>query len=439
MKQTLRELAHQVQSSSNMLIILLRIVASFTIPSFFLAAGCTRSDSPSGSTSAACCDTSASPIFLQSKLDDDDGDGNPFDEDYPTINDEDDDIHDHTWILDDNGTYHLFFHNEGLVSGCDIEHYTSSDLKNLSYVGIALRNNPGGWDSYALWAPHVIKHGNTYFMFYTGTTGPGGDPFAKQRIGLAISHDLITWTRFPANHCPGTTGDGCIYECKECWTTWGEEPGSYNQQCRDPFVIWDPDSRSWLMFATAKSTNQFGVVTVASSANLIHWTGEGFIDATRRLASGTGAQTTGGQAENPHIMSYGGTHYLLFSDWHDPEDSVSVPNPRTFVQYATSSTLAADSSGSINWTYRGYTPDPGVNAIEVLSLRGNIWIMSQSIANERSGSYDHRRHLRLKCVMWGNHFAFDTWNLRLPCWITGPAINPMSVEASMRTPEVTDP
>lgn len=413
--------------------LLIKIAASIVIISCFLSAGCTGTEPPAGSTAAECCDTSAAPIFLQSKLDDDDGDGNPFDEDYPTINDEDDDIHDHTWIQDETGIYHLFFHNEGLVSGSDIEHYTSSDLKNLNYVGVALRHNPGGWDSYALWAPHVIKHGNNYFMFYTGTTGPGGDPQAKQRIGLAVSTDLMTWKRFPVNYCPGTTGDGCIYECNECWTTWGGTADSYNQQCRDPFVIWDPVNRHWVMFATAKSINQFGVVTVAYSMNLINWTGAGFIDATRRLASGIGAQTTGGQAENPHIMSHDGTHYLLFTDWHDPEDSASVHNPRTFVQYATSSTLAADSSGSNNWTYRGYTPDPGVNAIEVLRLSGNVWVMSQSIANERSGYEDRRRQLRLKCVIWGNHFSFDTWNLKLPCGIARPAFNPMALDASART------
>ena len=45
-----------------------------------------------GPAAFVCCDTAASPVFLMSKIDDDDGDGNPLDEDFPTINDEDDDI-----------------------------------------------------------------------------------------------------------------------------------------------------------------------------------------------------------------------------------------------------------------------------------------------------------------------------------------------------------
>ena len=392
------------------------------------ALGC--EDTPAGSRKTVCCDKSASPTFLHSKTDDDDGDGNPLDEDFPTINDEDDDIADHAWFKDGYGSYHLFFHTEDHGSGSYIEHYTSTGLQSLDYVGPALRVNPGGWDSHSLWAPHIVKSGSTYFMFYTGTDGPAGDPKTKQRIGLATSTDLLTWTRVPINNCPGTSGDGCVYECNECWTTWGGPPGSYNQQCRDPFVIRDSVNERWVMFATAKSRNQFGVVTVAYSTNLTAWTGAGFINATRRLETGIGGQMTGGQSENPFVMSHKGTHYLLFTDWQDPEDSVSVHSPRTIAQYATSSTLTADSLGSIDWTYRGYIPDPGVNAIEVLRLSGGTWIMSQSISNERSGYWPRRRQLRLKCVGWNDDFTFDTSNVNFHCGTAGQAIIPPAVEDS---------
>jgi hypothetical protein len=180
------------------------------------------------------------------------------------------------------------------------------------------------------------------------------------------------------------------------------------------------------MFATAKSTNQFGVVAVAYSTDLKEWTGAGYIDATRRLATGIGGQPTGGQSENPHIMSHEGTHYLLFADWQDPEDSLSVQAPRTVTQYATSPTLTADPSGSMNWTYRGYTPDPGVNAIEVQRVNGDTWIMSQSVFNPSSGDFDHRRELRLKCVIWGDSFSFRTSNVKFPS--VGSVLSPVGVE-----------
>jgi len=394
----------------------------------FLAAGC---DSiPLDSPANVCCDDSADPIFLHSKIDDDDGDGMILDEDFPAIDDEDDDIADHAWIRDAGGLYHLFFQTEDHGFGSHIEHYISQDLQNLEYAGPALYKNQNGWDSHGLWAPHVIKNGNTYYMFYTGGDGPGGDPLTRQRIGLATSTDLMTWTRYPTNNCPGAAGDGCIYECNECWTTWGYEPGSFNQQCRDPFITWDPAGQRWVMFVTAKSDNQHGVVTVAYSMNLTDWKGAGFIDATRRLESGTGGQTTGGQAENPFVMSQGGTHYLLFTDWQDPEDSVTTIDPRTITQYATSSNLTADTLGSPHWIYRGYIPDPGVNAIEVLRIGSDAWIMSQSISNERSGYWPLRRNLRLKCVIWDGNFGFGTSNVRFDCATTGYSISPTAV----RTP-----
>ena len=148
------------------------------------------------------CSPSADDVFLKSKAD----------------GDTDDDIADHAWVRDEAGVYHLFFQNEGvLAGGSDIEHYTSTDLKSLQYVGLALIK-AGSWESHGLWAPYVVRSGATYWMFYTGTEGLGPD--SKQRIGVATSTDLTNWTRFPINNCPGTSGDGCIYECDESWTTW---------------------------------------------------------------------------------------------------------------------------------------------------------------------------------------------------------------------------
>jgi hypothetical protein len=212
------------------------------------------------------------------------------------------------------------------------------------------------------------------------------------------------------------TGDGCVYDCNEPWTMWAT-PGSYNRQCRDPFVTWDEAQARWVMFATAKSTNGYGVVTVAYSDDLRNWRGAGYIDATRRLDGGTGAQTTGGQAENPFVISRGGKHYLLFSDWRDHEDDCTKPNPRTLVQYAVSTELTADAEGGHNWLYRGRTHDPGVNAIEVQRLGADIWIMSQSVSNPNCCDHPlHRRDLRLRQIVWGEGDQFTTTGmLTLPC------------------------
>lgn len=399
----------------------------FLILILVLVVGCTGKSSPSQDTDVCTvqCSPGAGPALLASKPDDDDGDGNPRDEDFPRINDEDDDISDHTWVEDKSGVHHLFFHNEAIVAPNAIEHYTTTDFRSLDYVGVALRPDPNGWES-GLWAPHIVEHDGTYYMFYTANEGSGPD--SKQRIGLATSTDLYTWTRYPINNCPGTSGDGCLYECDEPWTTWGAATGTWNQQCRDPFVIWDETNQYWLMFATTKSTNGYGVVTVSRSANLTQWIGAGFIDATRRLAGGVGAQTTGGQCENPFIMTHDGTNYLLFADWNDEEDSLDVQPPRTQAQYATSNTLDVDSTGSANWIYRGYIPDPAVNAIEVQVINGNLWLMSQRIANPLHPYHERRGELVLKCVEWRANFTFGTSDVTFRCATTSRAPSPVAIE-----------
>jgi hypothetical protein len=166
------------------------------------------------------------------------------------------------------------------------------------------------------------------------------------------------------------------------------------------------------MFLTSKGLDDHGFVTVAYSHDLIDWTGVGFIEATGRIETGILGQPTGGQAENPFVISRDGTYLLLFTDWQDQEDSLTTIDPRTITQYATSSSLDADTLGSPCWTYRGYIPDPGVNAIEVLHPGGDTWIMSQSISNERSGYWPLRRNLRLRCIIWENSFDFRTSNIR---------------------------
>src|SRR5262245_26445743 len=75
------------------------------------------------------CTPTTAPVFLASKLDDDDGDGRPDDENHPAVDDEDDDIADHAWIQDRYGAYHLFFQNEDRGVGSDIEHYVTTDLQ----------------------------------------------------------------------------------------------------------------------------------------------------------------------------------------------------------------------------------------------------------------------------------------------------------------------
>ena len=42
-----------------------------------------------------------------------------------------------------------------------------------------------------LWAPHIIKKGDTYYMYYCG----GHPDHGKYQINLATSKDLYEWKR----------------------------------------------------------------------------------------------------------------------------------------------------------------------------------------------------------------------------------------------------
>ncbi len=371
------------------------------------------------------CNLAVAPTFLESKNDPD----------------TDDDIADHAWMRDDSGRFHLYFQTEDQGSGDFLEHYTSTDLTALTYVGPALQQTAGGWDSYGLWAPHVVKNpaDGLYYLFYAGVTGPGSNPASEQRIGVATSSDLTSWTKLPVNNCSGTTGDGCVYECDEPWTLWGNG-GGYNDQCRDPFVIWDSGNSRWLLFATTQLNNTViggpwtQGVTVAASTDLRTWTGLGYIKATKRQwtsEGGVGAQLTGGMSENPFVTEYNGDYYLFFTDYNDLEDPWWVTNPRTMVQYASSPTLDADAGGSLNWAYRGYTRDPGVNATEIQRVEGDTWLMTHSIvANPYSGYREtHLRDLRLKRIVWQEDGTFTTSNLtNLACRVPSADINPGAAE-----------
>lgn len=368
--------------------------------------------------SNTACNASAQPTFLESKAD----------------ADSDDDIADHAWIQDDSGLYHLFFQNEDLGQGDYIEHYTSSNLLSLQYVGPALLQNAEAWDSHGLWAPHVIKNpsDNLYYMFYAGVTASGSDPNAVQRIGLATSPDLITWTKYAGNNCEDATGEGCVYDCSESWTRWGlGQP--YDSQCRDPFVIRDEDNNRWLMFMTVNSNVGAPVgqmVAVAQSSDLINWSGAGYVQASKRLwanQGGVAGQLTGNIAENPLVTKYNNNYYLFFTDYSDEEDYYNVPNPRTQIQYISSTDLNVDASGSLNWLYRGYIPDPGVNASEIIVPYNDSWIMSQSVSpNGFSGDWPaHTRDLRLKRMIWNEDGTFSTSKLtKLSCRVASAEINP---------------
>ena len=102
-----------------------------------------------------------------------------------------------------NGVYHLF---HLIIPNHDyIAHAISTDgiswrrVDNALFVG-----HPGAWDDDMLWTMHATRRGNLYYLFYTGLAIR--DRGMIQKIGIAISDDLIRWEKrktgnFPIGSC----------------------------------------------------------------------------------------------------------------------------------------------------------------------------------------------------------------------------------------------
>ena len=98
-----------------------------------------------------------------------------------------------------NGVYHLF---HLIIPNHDyIAHAVSKDgiswkrTKNALFVG-----HPGEWDDDMIWTMNVSREGDHFYMYYTGLQRK--DRGKVQKIGMAISNNLLQWTKINGDHKP---------------------------------------------------------------------------------------------------------------------------------------------------------------------------------------------------------------------------------------------
>lgn len=73
----------------------------------------------------------------------------------------------------------------------------SDDLRRWERGRVILRAEDGAdWERGGLYKPYLVKEGDTFYLYYNAKTT--GSPWFEQ-TGVAISKDLETWTRHPAN------------------------------------------------------------------------------------------------------------------------------------------------------------------------------------------------------------------------------------------------
>jgi hypothetical protein len=236
-------------------------------------------------------------------------------------------------LVKKDGVYHLFYirHNDLLppwATEVDFGHAISTDLYRWTNLPPVLGIDPSGWDNEHVWAPSVVQWNGFWWMFYTGVSDFPGQLNGTQRIGVAVSSDLMTWNR--ASGQPIWSNASA-----PSWAWWA--PQNAGMACRDPFVMPDPNAPGqWLMYYTASpaSDSLATVVAVArSTGQPDEWTDVKPLWITHR------SMTFNQLTESPHLFVHNGRWFMFITS--------NAGQPLTFF---TSSDPIGDPPA---WTYRG--------------------------------------------------------------------------------------
>lgn len=281
------------------------------------------------------------------------------------------------WTPSGSWTFHLFYirQNQRMNAnntGKNIGHQVSNDLANWDWPRsqaadtMAIRTRAGRFDSLHVWAPTIVQHGLTYYMFYTGV-----DKDQKQRIGLATSTDLLSWTQTDS-----------VLEVNSSQMPWAEPiplGPRYGgaAQLRDPYVMADPDvPGDWLMYfvTVSKAYSPGMVVGVARShGDFTSWGSSFPLPATHH----PWPADTSFVVESPHAF-YRGSKWWVFSTvngdsvWansnaYSPTDTVSASTRWTPTQKLWTLVPPDQAGWFYYWHATEYLQMSAVNDIEYLA------------------------------------------------------------------------
>jgi beta-xylosidase len=198
-------------------------------------------------------------------------------------------VNDHTFVQGPDNRWHLF----GITHEKPFDYNRDPATRLAHATAISLMQKPwhaeppilkADWERYEeflLWAPYVIKHEGTYYMFVCS----GDKTSHHYRLELITSPDLATWTRSPANPIVIDGFDG-----------------------RDPMVL--RVGEQWVLYYTATSTPDGGnhIVVSLTSKDLVHWSNRKVVFTHPRVG------TFGGPTESPFVVHRGDRYYLFVCD-----------------------------------------------------------------------------------------------------------------------------
>lgn len=193
-----------------------------------------------------------------------------------------------------------------------IGHAVSRDLDTWTVLPDPLPPAaPGSFDDLATWTGSVVWSGGRWCLYYTGVSTVD----SRQRIGMAVSDDLLTWSRRPM-----------AFESDPRWY----EPEDW----RDPWVYRAADG--WHMLTCARANRGAvdgrGVIGHATSPDGLRWTARSpvsepgeyaqlevpqrvRIGGRWRIVFSAGARDhSAARLARPGVVAEGGTHYLDAAD-----------------------------------------------------------------------------------------------------------------------------
>jgi beta-fructofuranosidase len=177
------------------------------------------------------------------------------------------------WFARNDGQHHIFYLQALRALGqpalrhhnATIGHAVSSDAREWHVLPDAIRPGAeGSWDDLATWTGSAIGHQGRWYMLYTGVKR--AEQGLVQRIGLAVSDDLISWEKHAGNP---------VLEADPRWYEMLDQQRWRDQSWRDPWLFRCSEDDLFHVLVTARSPfgspDGAGVLGHARSADLVDW------------------------------------------------------------------------------------------------------------------------------------------------------------------------
>jgi predicted GH43/DUF377 family glycosyl hydrolase len=216
----------------------------------------------------------------------------------------------HPQVVYSGDQFYMFYvhYDENRPPNACIDLATSQD----GLVWTRHKENPvlfptsGEWDSSRVSYHTIIKVGDIYHMYYTGTAAHGP---ANCRIGKATSDDLVNWKKHP---------DNPVFE--------HERGNSGGRQIQVPCVSIDKDVWNMLYM---EQDGLAGNIALASSPDGLHWTRNPESPVLRTDQ----ASWDGLRISPQEVIRFHGDYYLFYNGFDGDIYSAGIAISRNLIQW----------------------------------------------------------------------------------------------------------